>query len=168
MAIKYLDTKVFCDDGYLQEVNRRFFHPCGLALEVTEYFEDDSPEHHEELEKDYKKRADELQEKLPNVPREHLEAVVRELNPPGTQYISGVWDYRDDPEGITFGFNDSSDPEWNAIGLKKANVVEAQRAKMFPTRRAALGFMTEPIDGFDPPYYPFYMDEHTNLLRKTT
>ena len=34
--IKYLDIKEFVDLGLLQEVNRRFFHPIGLALEVRQ------------------------------------------------------------------------------------------------------------------------------------
>jgi hypothetical protein len=29
-----MNLKEFLDDGYLQEVNRRFFHPLGLALSV--------------------------------------------------------------------------------------------------------------------------------------
>ncbi len=33
--ITYLDTQEFRDEGYLQEANRRFFHPLGLALEVV-------------------------------------------------------------------------------------------------------------------------------------
>jgi uncharacterized protein YodC (DUF2158 family) len=36
MEIKYLDTKTLIDDGYLQEANRQFFHPLGLALEVKD------------------------------------------------------------------------------------------------------------------------------------
>lgn len=32
--IKFIDIKEFREFGYLQEVNRRFFHPLGLALEV--------------------------------------------------------------------------------------------------------------------------------------
>jgi hypothetical protein len=31
---KYIDACEFKELGYLQEVNRRFFHPLGLALEV--------------------------------------------------------------------------------------------------------------------------------------
>jgi hypothetical protein len=31
---KYLDIKTFQDFGYLQEVNRLFFHPLGLALDI--------------------------------------------------------------------------------------------------------------------------------------
>lgn len=30
-----MSVKEFVSDGYLQEVNRRFFHPLGLALAVT-------------------------------------------------------------------------------------------------------------------------------------
>jgi hypothetical protein len=32
--INYLDPQEFIDGGYLQELNRRFLHPLGLALEV--------------------------------------------------------------------------------------------------------------------------------------
>lgn len=31
---KYINVKEFRELGFLQEVNRRFFHPLGLALEV--------------------------------------------------------------------------------------------------------------------------------------
>lgn len=60
-AINYIDIKEFREAGYLQEVNRRFLHPLGLALEVRLDKED------------------------------------------GTETLSGVWDYRDDPEGMSFG-----------------------------------------------------------------
>ena len=33
-GIKYLDLIEFRDFGFLQEVNRQFFHPLGLALEI--------------------------------------------------------------------------------------------------------------------------------------
>lgn len=33
---KYLDPQEFIDAGYLQEANRLFFHPLGLALQVDE------------------------------------------------------------------------------------------------------------------------------------
>lgn len=33
--IKRIDIKEFREFGYLQEVNRQFFHPLGLALEVV-------------------------------------------------------------------------------------------------------------------------------------
>ena len=34
MEIKKIDIKEFREKGYLQELNRRFLHPLGLALEV--------------------------------------------------------------------------------------------------------------------------------------
>ena len=34
ITIKYLDIKEFRKKGYLQEVNRQFLHPLGLALEI--------------------------------------------------------------------------------------------------------------------------------------
>ena len=34
MAVKRMDIKEFREKGYLQEANRLFFHPLGLALEV--------------------------------------------------------------------------------------------------------------------------------------
>lgn len=33
-GVKRIDASEFRDLGYLQEVNRQFFHPLGLALEV--------------------------------------------------------------------------------------------------------------------------------------
>jgi hypothetical protein len=35
MSIKKIDIKEFRELGYLQELNRRFLHPLGLALEVA-------------------------------------------------------------------------------------------------------------------------------------
>ena len=58
--IKKIDIKEFLEEGFLQEANRQFFHPLGLALEVA--IADD-----------------------------------------GKHTLSGVWDYRDDPEGMLFG-----------------------------------------------------------------
>ncbi len=33
--IKYMDFSEFLELGFLQEVNRKFFHPLGLAIEMT-------------------------------------------------------------------------------------------------------------------------------------
>jgi hypothetical protein len=35
--VKYLNPQELIDGGYLQEVNRTFFHPLGLALEVKAF-----------------------------------------------------------------------------------------------------------------------------------
>jgi hypothetical protein len=57
--VKRIDAKEFREIGFLQEVNRQFLHPLGLALEIQ--IDDDDNE-----------------------------------------TIGGVWDYRDDPEGMFF------------------------------------------------------------------
>ena len=58
--MKRIGIKEFQEEGYLQEANRRFFHPLGLALEVIMNDED------------------------------------------GSMVLGGIWDSRDDPEGILF------------------------------------------------------------------
>lgn len=35
MSIKKIDIKEFREGGYLQELNRRFLHPLGLALSIS-------------------------------------------------------------------------------------------------------------------------------------
>ena len=77
--IKRMDIKEFWERGYLQEANRLFFHPLGLALEVIVDDED------------------------------------------GSVKLGGVWDSRDDPEGIVF---DEFDP------MKQLNVKRKMEARM--------------------------------------
>lgn len=76
MAIKYIDLDEFVECGLLQEVNRQFFHPRGLALEVR-------------------------------------------MEADGTRTLGGVWDYRDDPEGMLFSDELLATPE----ARKKAEYV---------------------------------------------
>lgn len=57
--IKKMSVREFREGGYLQELNRRFLHPLGLALEVA-------------------------------------------IDQDGVERFGGVWDYRDDPEGLIF------------------------------------------------------------------
>lgn len=57
--IKKMSPREFRELGYLQELNRRFLHPLGLAIEIA-------------------------------------------LDGDGVERFGGVWDYRDDPEGLIF------------------------------------------------------------------
>jgi len=57
--IKRIDIKEFREKGFLQEVNRQFFHPLGLALEVI-------------------------------------------INEDNSESLGGIWDYREDSEGMFF------------------------------------------------------------------
>lgn len=84
MVIKHMGIKEFREEGYLQEVNRLFFHPRGLALEVS---------------------VDTL----------------------GNMQLSGIWDYREDEEGITF--------EPGLIRLDRIHTVENERLAHEETRQ---------------------------------
>lgn len=81
--------------GYLQEVNRQFFHPLGLALEVH-------------------------------------------VNQDGSMRLSGVWDCREDPEGVYYAGPDAPRPE-------KAAFVAEQLARRAEVRREALGYVIQPV-----------------------
>ena len=65
--IKRIDIKEFREKGYLQELNRRFLHPLGLALEIT--IDDDD----------------------------------------GKEKLGGIWDYREDEEGIYYDIANSDE-----------------------------------------------------------
>lgn len=88
--VKRINIKEFVEEGFLQEANRQFFHPLGLALEV-----------------------------------------IVEDDPSKEWRLGGVWDYRDDTEGILYGVGDLAERERKAV-----NVVKARREKL--SRRAAL------------------------------
>jgi len=85
--IKYIDITEFREMGFLQEANRLFFHPLGLALEVN--IDDD-----------------------------------------GTERLSGVWDYRDDPEGMVFDKESLSLEKWRNVSQEKVRHFSA-RVKLF-------------------------------------
>ncbi len=89
MDIKRMDIKEFREAGYLQEANRLFFHPLGLALEVR-------------IDEDTKEES-----------------------------LSGVWDYREDEEGISF--------EPGMIKQEKINTVENERLAHVEAREKLLG-----------------------------
>jgi hypothetical protein len=90
--IRYMPIDTFMEEGWLQEVNRLFFHPRGLALEVTT----------EVTRKDVEQR---LKDAGIQFGEDAVDNVMTGLRVFGVldDHISGVWDYRDDPEGIAFG-----------------------------------------------------------------
>lgn len=96
--IKRIDIKEFREKGYLQEANRKFFHPLGLALEVI-------------------------------------------IDDNGEEKLGGVWDFRDDPEGILYG-EDTLNTESH---LQKAKFVAKESFEKARTRMDKYGFVTQPI-----------------------
>lgn len=82
--------------GYIQEVNRRFFHPLGMALEVI-------------------------------------------VDVDGEEKLGGVWDYRDDPEGMIFEEEYLATPE----AVERAVRIGSELNR----RKSLLGFSVQPIPG---------------------
>lgn len=91
---KLIDIREFVEQGFLQEVNRQFLHPHGLALSVI-------------------------------------------VNDNGTYEFAGVWDYRDDPEGIIYDLKNSEEERLVKFKEKRDNVLkeflrhENERDKIF-------------------------------------
>lgn len=96
---KLIDAQAFQSEGYLQEVNRRFLHPLGLALQVVRH--DD-----------------------------------------GTVDYAGVWDSRDDLEGIVFADDGTDD----AL-LLHAEHMDALLDIRAEHRRTELGYVIQPVEG---------------------
>lgn len=92
--IKYISIAEFREAGYLQELNRGFLHPLGLALEIK-------------------------------------------INDDGTESLNGIWDCRDDPEGINYVNIDLSE---------KAEQIAAIREERHLARENALGYWQQPAD----------------------
>jgi len=96
--VKRIDIKEFREKGFLQEANRHFFHPLGLALEII--IEDD-----------------------------------------GSEKLGGIWDYRDDPEGMFF----ENDMMQNKDAYEKADHVADLRIKIGKTRIKKYGYRIQPV-----------------------
>ena len=100
--IKRIGIKEFREKGYLQEVNRRFFHPLGLALEIVS---------------------------------EH-----------GYEKLGGIWDFRNDEEGIYYDIKNSDSERIDRFNKNK-DFIDSEITKNFKIREEKLGFNIEPIRG---------------------
>lgn len=98
--INKMSVKEFRENGYLQELNRQFLHPLGLALEIN---------------------------------------IVD-----GEEYISGIWDYRNDKIGIIYDLENSNRERIERF-QKNAAFVEEQKQKISPNRIQLFGDIIEPI-----------------------
>jgi hypothetical protein len=103
--IKFITPREFREAGYLQELNRQFLHPLGLALAIL------------------------IDEET------------------GNESFGGIWDYRDDPEGIYFDYSnpEASPPDRVQAAREKMTRVNRELAARSPVRMKALGYIVEPI-----------------------
>jgi hypothetical protein len=97
--IKHFSIKEFREKGFLQEANRQFFHPLGLALQI-------------------------------NVDEET-----------GEETLGGIWDCRDDPEGVMFTDNSLQPP----AAVEKAKNVLIEAMKHAPARMKLFDSTIQPI-----------------------
>ena len=93
--IKRIDVAEFRKRGYLQEMNRQFLHPLGMAIEVI--VDDD-----------------------------------------GNERFGGVWDYRDDEEGMSYG-------DLGVDDAIKGRMVEVEMKEKAATRLKLLGYVIQPL-----------------------
>lgn len=107
---KYMTAKEFRDEGYVQELNRRFLHPLGLAVEVR-------------------------------------------VDPNGGVTLGGIWDSREDEEGIWYEFVDFPGNEYfpakTAEEQQEEFVAKAQHIReLWAVRRraraSAIGYNVQP------------------------
>lgn len=97
-----IDIKEFRAKGYLQELNRIFLHPFGMALEVN--VDDD-----------------------------------------GKETLGGIWDYRDDEEGIYYDLANSDDERRERF-RRNADRVQGEMVRRVAKRMESLGFAVEPVE----------------------
>lgn len=100
--IKRIDIKEFREKGYLQELNRRFLHPLGLALEVS-------------------------------------------VSNDGTEQLGGIWDYREEKEGIYYDIS-NADSQRHARFSEKKTFIDSELESRSKNRKEILGFDIEPLN----------------------
>lgn len=119
---KHIDIAEFRDFGYLQEVNRQFFHPLGLALEVVN---DKCP------------ACGGFGRPAPRF-RGDRQPDCTACEGSGTvERLGGVWD-SDDPEGIIY--------DADVLDAEKAERVQEEAQRMADKRQESLGWVIQPIE----------------------
>ena len=133
--VNRISIKKFREEGYLQELNRRFLHILGLALEVIIIDEDIDIENIKEK----VKKAEIFDKKEKDI-------LYTLLNKVEDHYcLGGIWDYRDDPEGMIFGEYMYKD-EKNKDMEKKAEKVKEECFEKLDNRMDRFGFGVQPTD----------------------
>ena len=100
-GIKRMGIDEFRRLGYLQELNRQFLHPLGLALEII-------------------------------------------TSDGGTEKLGGIWDYREDPEGIYYEIANADEDTFKGY-KKKKEFIQDQFLQRAGARKKLLGFVIEPL-----------------------
>lgn len=121
-----MDLAEFVSLGYLHEVNRRFFHPLGLALETS--FNDRCE----------RCKGSGIEPLRVSGDCEACGGSGKRPESEVTYEITGVWDCRDDPEGIRMAIE--------ILDLDHAKNIDRIWAEREPERKKRLGYMVQPPD----------------------
>ena len=127
----YMDIAAFKDLGHVQELNRLFLHPLGLALEVKR----ESLPWYARLWLRFRR----LLARLAHRPVQEADDETGEWGP---WTLGGIWDYRDDPEGVTFGgdYLDTNEAKKKAAFIAREQSIRAEK------RQERLGFNVQPME----------------------
>ena len=164
MAERYMPIEEFQSAGFLQEVNRRVLHACGLALTVTV----PGPEFETKVRNNIMTFLD---RSVDEEDLRHLlcDYIIQALGSYGVfeARIVGVQDYRDDPEGMAFGQqrDDGTFEPWSDYpheeAVTKARTVDREIDKHRAARNELFGSVVQPlprIREYDDPSKPGRLD----------
>lgn len=130
-------------EGYLQEANRRFFHPLGLALAIgiprSATMGDRVKEVRESIER-FTGGEPELSDEIEALGK--LEGTLRKFESP---YALNLLDSRDDPEGVIFEVEGRGGELTDHDSILKASKVETEWRGRAVDREAALGYVVQPV-----------------------
>jgi hypothetical protein len=138
--VRYMDIGEFCDIGFLQEANRLYFHPHGMALAISLGFADRDAVTDWLAEPTMVEFAEQHDIDVTDAFVDNAWATIQALELDRPRLL-GVWDGRDDPEG--FLFVEGCDSE-------KVDRVFAELTKHLPTRVELMGTAIQPAH-FVPP-----------------
>ena len=101
--IKRIDIKEFREKGYLQELNRNFLHPLGLALEVV-------------------------------------------IDGKGNETLGGIWDYREDNEGMFYDIKNRDSEVIEAFKIRAKFIENEFEIRRTSRENLFNGLIIEPLE----------------------
>lgn len=141
--IKEMRVTEFRELGFLQEANRQFFHPLGLALSIVVLGEKAFDNWLDEAARTIVENLGWGPADTPLVHkamREQIELLVKTIGFGPGERLGPVWDCREDAEGVTFG-----GPDNYGLDPVKAATVDAEARRHTVARLAMFGSNVQPI-----------------------
>lgn len=139
--VELLPIQEFSDAGYLHEVNRRVLHPLGLALEWREGWTREDVVEYLKVSIETGGMPAAEQTRLAGHLSDTYQVIWEFLQGIGLDqpHLSGVWDCRDDPEGVYYADK--------LLSSEKAQRVAREEKQRINPRMDALGYWVQPVEG---------------------